>query len=81
MALNSGSLATSIENNIRAAMGLGSTPYPQMTDYCNALAQAIVDHIKENAVVTVALNGTYNGTVTGATCSTTLSGNKTGTIT
>lgn len=51
MALNASSLAADIESGVRSSQGLGSTPYPQLTSYCQALATAIVDHIKNNAEI------------------------------
>lgn len=51
MALNAGTLATAIENGVRSSQSLGATPYPQLTSYCQALATAIVDHIKNNAEI------------------------------
>lgn len=70
MALNASSLASEIESGVRSAMELGSTPYPQMTAYCNALASAIVNHIKDNLSVQITIDETFAGTVTGLTSST-----------
>lgn len=81
MALNAttlgGVLKTEIEAQVRSFLGLGATPYPQLTSWAEAMGTAIatkvVDHIKTNAELDNAkFSGTFGGTVTGATCSTTI---------
>lgn len=51
MALNATQLGSELEQAVRSSQALGATPYPQLTSYCNAIAQAIVDHFKNNAVI------------------------------
>lgn len=57
MAMNDATLAAEMEANVRAALGLGATPYPQLTAYVGALAAAIVNHITTNGSVST---GTIN---------------------
>ena len=52
MALNAAQLATEMEAAVRTSQGLDNTPYPELTAYCTAVAQAFVDHIVANAEVT-----------------------------
>ena len=49
MALNASTLGSELEQAVRTSQGLDGTPYPQLTAYCNAIAQAIVDHFVANA--------------------------------
>lgn len=73
MALNAANLGSELEQAVRSSQGLDGTPYPQLTAYCNAIAQAIVDHFKNNAELDNAkFSGVFPGTVTGVTCSTTI---------
>lgn len=73
MALNSSNLGSELEDAIRDVMELGVTAYPKLTDFCNALATTIVSHIQANAELSNAkFSGTFPGTVTGGTCSTTI---------
>lgn len=81
MALNATTLKneykTDLEAQIRLFLSLGSTPYPQLTQFCEAVATAIanktVAHITANAALNNAkFSGTFNGTVAGAVCTTTI---------
>ncbi len=81
MALNATTLGTAlgteIETQIRAYLSLGATPYPQLTEFAEGMAKAIADkvvaHIVSNATLNNAkFSGIFPGTVTGATCSTTI---------
>lgn len=82
MALDATILANEIKGdidiNIRAAFSLGAPPlYPKLTQYAEAMANAIaikmINHIKANAELNnVTFSGTFPGTVSGATCSTTI---------
>jgi hypothetical protein len=70
MALNTQSLGSELEAAVRASLTLGAIPYPQLTAFCHALAQAVVDHIKANAVLVATantndVNGNYPAQVTG----------------
>lgn len=49
MALNAANLGSELEAAVRSSQALDGTPYPQLTAYCNAIAQAIVDHFVNNA--------------------------------
>ena len=61
MALNPAALqvalAARLEQEIRTALSLGATPYPQLTQFCEGTATAqaneILPHIVANAAVTV----------------------------
>jgi hypothetical protein len=73
MALNAANLGSELETAVRTSQNLDGTPYPELTAYCNAIAQAIVDHFKNNVELDNAkFSGTFPGTVSGATCSTTI---------
>lgn len=54
MALNAAALGSELETAVRSSQSLDATPYPQLTAYCNAIAQAIVDHIVNNAELNMA---------------------------
>ena len=78
MALNPNTLqpilASDIEQQIRTFLTLGIVPYPQLTQFSNALATAIstrvLGHIQANAQTSATFSGTYpvvgggGGTVT-----------------
>ena len=51
MALDKDRLKASLEAKIRTSQNLGATPYPQLTSYCGAVAEAIVKEITDNASV------------------------------
>lgn len=51
MALNASQLGSELETAVRTSQGLDGTPYPQLTAYCNAIAQAIIDHFVANAEI------------------------------
>lgn len=51
MALNKDRLKASLEAKIRTSQSLPATPYPRLTAYCDAVAQAIVDEFTVNAEV------------------------------
>ncbi len=63
--MDSAALSTEIQNNLTAS---GFNIIAQNTAMCDAIAQAVVDHIKNNAVTTTIVTGgssagTYAGTV------------------
>lgn len=73
MALNASALASELENGIRNVMELGDAEYPKLTQYCQTLATVFVNHFKNNVELNDAkFSGTYPGTVTGLTSSTTI---------
>jgi len=67
MALNKTALASELETNIRNSQGLDATPYPELTGFCQAVANTIIDHFVSNAELsgakangaTAAGDGTY----------------------
>ncbi len=59
---------------IRDMADLGDVPLPRLTNFSNGLAEVIINHLKANAELDNAkFSGTFAGTVTGLTCSTTIS--------
>lgn len=66
-----------LETQLRSLLGLGATPYPDLTKACEAFATAIASKVVAEITANAALNnaqfsGTFAGTVTGLTCSTTI---------
>jgi len=62
MALDNNALSTDIQTNLASA---GFTIVSQNKAFCDAIAKAVVDHIKSNAEVsgTVSQSGAIQGTV------------------
>lgn len=56
-------LAPEIEAQVRAFLSLGSTPYPQLTAWANAMGTAIatkvIEHIQTSAQTQATFSGTY----------------------
>lgn len=77
-------LKPTIEAQMRSFLSLGVTPYPQLTQFCEAMATAIANEvvleINNNAVSRIVVNQAFAGTVTGATCSTTINQTFNGTV-
>lgn len=70
-------LSPDLESQIRSFLNLGATPYPDLTNFCNAIATSFANKVVAEITANAALNnakfsGTFPGTVSGATCSTTI---------
>ena len=73
-----------IESQMRAFLVLGIVPYPQLTNFAEAMATAIanevVSEINANAVSRIVVNQAFTGTVSGASCSTAINQTFNGTV-
>lgn len=67
MALNANTLSTAIKTEIITNFGLNAAELPpKLSDFCDAVAKAVVNHIKSNAaVVGTCTNAAGEGTITG----------------